>query len=132
MRNHPDVAVNFADSNQYLVLGNSTLDYLNTQLEQALPINRFRPNIVFKGGMPHAEDTWNTITIGDSVFKTTKLCARCKVTTIDQETGAVGKEPLSTLARYRTVNQEVMFGAYLKLMESQTWQLTLGDKNNSQ
>jgi len=39
-----------------------------------------------------------------------KPCARCVVTTTDQETLERGQEPLRTLAAFRRQEQKVMFG----------------------
>ncbi|MGI9056229.1 MAG: MOSC domain-containing protein [Pyrinomonadaceae bacterium] len=40
--------------------------------------------------------------IGETVFRATKPCARCVITTIEQSEGVFdGKEPLKTLAEYR-------------------------------
>lgn len=39
-----------------------------------------------------------------------KPCARCSVTTINQQTGERGKEPLTTLAQFRSNNGKVEFG----------------------
>jgi hypothetical protein len=39
-----------------------------------------------------------------------KPCARCVVTTIDQRTAQVGREPLRTLARVRRGERGAMFG----------------------
>jgi len=50
VKRHKDSEINFPDSDQYLIAGQSSLDYLNSKLENKLNINRFRPNIVFKGG----------------------------------------------------------------------------------
>jgi uncharacterized protein YcbX len=51
-----------------------------------VPINRFRPNFVVRGAAPFAEDTWGHFRIGESYFYGVKPCARCVMTTIDQET----------------------------------------------
>ena len=68
----------------------------------ALPMNRFRPNIVIAGAAPYAEDGWLEVAIGDAVFRAAKPCGRCQVTTTDQSTGEVrGPEPLQTLGMYR-------------------------------
>jgi hypothetical protein len=42
-----------------------------------------------------------------------KRCSRCQVTTVDQATAAVGKEPLRTLASYRTEGNKVYFAQNL-------------------
>jgi uncharacterized protein YcbX len=47
------------------------------------------------------------------LFSAVKPCARCVLTTIDQQTGAKGKEPLKTLAGYRTVGHKILFGQNL-------------------
>ena len=40
--------------------------------------------------------------IGETVFRSTKPCARCVITTIEQSVGEFdGKEPFKTLAEYR-------------------------------
>ena len=73
-------------------------------------MNRFRPNLVVAGGQPYEEDEWSRLEIGAIGFRIVKPCARCVVTTTDQTTATVGKEPLRTLATYRNVNGKVMFG----------------------
>ena len=48
---------NFSDSHPILIIGQSSLDDLNSRLAEPLPINRFRPNIVFTGGEAFEEDS---------------------------------------------------------------------------
>jgi uncharacterized protein len=102
----PMSLVGFADGYAYLVTGESSLADLNSRLaardRKAVPMNRFRPNIVIAGSDPYAEDTWKEIRIGDAVLRGAKPCGRCQVPTTDQSTGEVtGPEPLATLATYR-------------------------------
>jgi uncharacterized protein YcbX len=108
-----DSITSFSDAYPFLLIGQSSLDDLNSKLMETLPMNRFRPNIVFTGGEPYEEDMMHTFIIGDVIFHGVKLCARCVMTTIDQESGASGKEPLKTLARYRLKNKKIMFGQNL-------------------
>ena len=63
----------------------------------ALPMNRFRPNVVIDGLEAHDEDHLESIAIDGVVLKLVKPCTRCQVTTIDQATARVGVEPLRTL-----------------------------------
>lgn len=105
--------VSFADAFPFLIIGQEALNDLNARVEEKFPMNRFRPNIVFTGGEAFAEDSWTEFTIGATTFYPVKLCARCQVTTINQQTGIASKEPLKTLASYRTVNNKVMFGQNL-------------------
>ena len=95
----------FADGYPVLVIGSASLDDLNERLarkgEPALPMNRFRPNLVVEGLDAYDEDHLDTMTIGEATLRMVKPCLRCQVTTTDQATADVGIEPLPTLAMYR-------------------------------
>jgi uncharacterized protein YcbX len=104
---------NFSDGYPFTTVGQASLDDLNSRLEEKLPINRFRPNIVFTGGNAFEEDSWKHFTINDIDFYGVKLCARCVITTINQETIEKSKEPLKTLATYRQRNNKIYFGQNL-------------------
>ncbi|MBK6749672.1 MAG: MOSC domain-containing protein [Acidobacteria bacterium] len=106
--NSGDDVVSFADGYPQLVIGEASLEDLNGRLRQAgmpaapVPMNRFRPNIVVAESDPYAEDDWKRIRIGGAEFRSSKPCARCVMTTIDQAKGEFdGKDPLKTLATYR-------------------------------
>ena len=105
--------VGFADGYPYLLIGQGSLDELNSRLAHPVPMDRFRPNLVVEGSLPFAEDGWSRVRIGEAVFRLVKPCARCVITTVDQTTGGKGKEPLATLASYRTQGGKVMFGQNL-------------------
>jgi uncharacterized protein YcbX len=105
--------VSFADAYPLLIIGQSSLDDLNQKLESPILMDRFRPNLVFTGGEAYVEDTFDRFSIGNTMFSGVKLCARCVLTTVDQQTGIKGQEPLRTLAQYRTINKKVMFGQNL-------------------
>ncbi len=108
-----DEHVSFADAYPFLIIGQSSLDDLNSRLGQPLPINRFRPNFVFEGGEPYVEDNWRNLRIGDARFVGVKLSDRCVMTTVDQVTAEKGAEPLKTLATYRKWNNKIYFGQNL-------------------
>ncbi len=129
----PGDVVSFADAYPMLVIGEASLADLNDRLiargEDALPMNRFRPNLVLAGSPAFAEDTWTRFRIGDVTFRTSGPCARCIVTTTDQQTAERGKEPLRTLATYRrdaTDPTDVNFGQNL-IHETKTGTLRIGD-----
>lgn len=105
--------VSFADAFPYLLIGQASLDDLNSRLSDPVPMNRFRPNIVVQGSPAFEEDRWELIQIADVRFKIAKPCARCILTTVDQETGIKGQEPLLTLSQYRSFNHKVLFGQNL-------------------
>jgi len=111
--------VGFADGYAYLVASSASLDDLNRRLaakgQPALPMSRFRPNIVVSGVPAYAEDEFTEVSVGGAILRGAKPCGRCEVTTTDQATGQVrGPEPLATLATYRESSEfGVMFGMNL-------------------
>lgn len=105
--------VGFADGFAFLLVSEASLADLNDRLEDPLPMNRFRPNLVVAGCGPYAEDGWSRISIGSVPFRVAEACPRCAITTVEQETGSRGKEPLRTLATYRKFDGEVLFGRNL-------------------
>ncbi len=105
-----DENVSLADGYPFLIIGQASLDDLNHRLKKPLPINRFRPNFVFTGGEPYQEDGWRNFKIGKNHFIGVKPCARCVLTTVDQETAEKGTEPLATLASYRKRENKIYFG----------------------
>ena len=103
----------FSDSYPFLLVTEASLADLNARMQETLPVNRFRPNIVLAGTLPYVEDTWRKICIGQVEFHIVKACERCLITTTDQATAVVGKEPLKTLATYRRAQKGVIFGQNL-------------------
>jgi len=103
----------FSDAYPFMIIGQASLDDLNSRLTEALPMDRFRPNIVFTGGEPYEEDMMGNFTIGNIDFYGVKLCARCIIPTINQQNATKGKEPLKTLAKYRQKNNKIYFGQNL-------------------
>jgi hypothetical protein len=102
--------VSFADGYPILMVSEESMSQLNRKMRLNYSIDRFRPNIVFKGGTPHAEDTLRKVTINDVDLFGVKPCARCVLTTIDPQTTAQGKEPLKTLTTYRKLGNKILFG----------------------
>ncbi|MCD0452593.1 MOSC domain-containing protein [Actinocorallia sp. API 0066] len=95
--------VAYEDGYPLLVIGEESLADLNARLPEPVPMARFRPNIVLSGLGPFGEDSVRRIRIGAVEIEFVKPCGRCVMTTVDQDTGVKGREPLATLARYRTV-----------------------------
>ena len=100
--------VALADGFPLLVISESSLAELNERLaargSETIPMNRFRPNLVVSGAPAFAEDAWQEIQVGGDTgvrISIVKPCARCSITTVDQATGILGKEPLATLATFR-------------------------------
>lgn len=102
----PDYArgykVMFSDGYPFLLLSQGSLDALNKLLKEPVPVNRFRPNILVDGCEPFSEDLWMEMKINKLAFRGVKLCARCKVPTINQENAIAGPEPTETLKNFRS------------------------------
>ena len=92
----------FSDGYPVLVLSRASLGDLNARLPQALPLDRFRPNLVLDGCDPYAEDSLRVLQSGTATLRLVKPCTRCIITTTDQSTAERdGEEPLRTLRSYR-------------------------------
>lgn len=122
----PGDRVGLADGFQFLLISEASLDDLNGRLEDPLPMNRFRPNLVVRGCEAFAEDGWRKIRVGEVTLRVVKPCARCVITTVDQATATKGKEPLRTLATYRKSGGKVLFGQNL-IHDSASGSLHVGD-----
>ncbi|MFF1925516.1 MOSC domain-containing protein [Streptomyces sp. NPDC058221] len=100
--------VNFADAHAVLVTSTASLDDLNARITargdaDAVPMDRFRPNIVLTGNdEPHFEDRVRRMTMGSVELAHSARAMRCNVPLVDQITGRRrGPEPVRTLATYR-------------------------------
>ena len=96
----------FADAYPLLLIGQSALDEINERMagagRAALPMDRFRPNLVVAGTDPFEEDYTESLRAGAVVIKPVKPCARCPIPAIDQATGIPGLDPLDILQSWRT------------------------------
>ena len=73
------------------------------------------------------EDDWKEIGIGEVAFEVTHRCARCVVTTLDQETATkdADGEPLKTLGTFRRDSEGIYFGQ--NLVPRSTGTIRVGD-----
>jgi uncharacterized protein YcbX len=129
----PGDRMGFSDAFPFLVVSEASLRDLNSRIEASggapLPMNRFRTNLVVAGCEPYQEDSLKRVRIGEIVFRATRPCIRCIVTTTDQLTGVRGKEPMRTLAGYRRDPgdpTQVRFGQNL-VNETKSGVLRVGD-----
>ena len=119
---HTNGAINytyFADGYPYLVCNTASLLALNKRLAEqeldAVPMSRFRANIVLQSSDAFAEHQHSTLTLSQSKqgveLNLCKPCQRCKVIGIDQASGEelVPQQPLKTLMSMSHVEQK---GAY--------------------
>lgn len=115
----------FADGYPFLIVSEASLHDLNRRLDEPLPMDRFRPNIVATGCSPYDEDVWKLIRINNVALRGDTQCARCVTTTTDQHTAERGIEPLATLADYRRTDEGVVFGRNFSHLDIGT--ISVGD-----
>ena len=87
--------VDFADGFPYLLTSRASLDELRRVLGLdygAVPMNRFRPNIVVDAPTlePFEEDAWGVLSRGGLEFQVARACARCVMPSIIQSGEGTG------------------------------------------
>jgi uncharacterized protein YcbX len=127
----------FSDGYPMLVISEASLADLNEKLtaygREALPMNRFRPNIVIGGTGAFDEDYAESIRVGAAVLKPVKPCPRCPIPSIDQATGQIGADPLDILQSYRAdprVDGAVTFGMNAILLTGEGHTVRVGQDVN--
>jgi len=107
---HNNESVGFADAFPLLVVSQSSIELLNSKLDNPIDMNRFRPNIVIAGLTPHEEDKLSSLIINGIEIKLVKPCDRCTVPSVDQKTGEKRGDVLRALIKYRQFNKNIYFG----------------------
>lgn len=125
----------FSDAFPMLLISEASLGDLNSKLtaqgRAALPMNRFRPNIVINGTEAFEEDYAESISIGSAKLKPVKPCIRCNVPSIDQTTAEIGADPLDILRSYRAnpkVDGGITFGMNTIVLEGDGQVLRVGQE----
>ena len=134
--NDEDVPLSFVDNSPVMLTATASLSELNERIMeihqqqgQAIPMNRFRPNLVIDTIEPFIEDSWRAIQIGEVRFQVTKPCSRCIITTIDRDLGVKNssKEPLNTLGTFRQLSETgVVFG--VNTIPQNVGTISIGDR----
>ncbi|MEO8064355.1 MAG: MOSC N-terminal beta barrel domain-containing protein [Pseudomonadota bacterium] len=121
----------FSDGFPILVISRASLAELNSRLPRALPMERFRPNLVLDGVAAYDEDRIHELRADGIAIRIVKPCARCAITTTEQSSGERdGVEPLATLKTYRfDANlRGVMFGQNAIIVRGSGATLAAGQK----
>jgi uncharacterized protein YcbX len=92
----------FSDGFPLLLVTQAALDHLNAQLPSPVDWQRFRPNIVVAGALPHAEDGWTRLRVGAVELAVVKPCSRCVIPSIDPATAVKDSQILTVLRSYRS------------------------------
>ena len=123
--NVDDKLTSFSDGYPILMISEASLADLNSRIREELPMSRFRPNLILNDTNAFEEDSMKEFVINNIIFYGVKPSARCVMTTIDQSTAEKGKEPLKTLATYRSKNNKIYFGE--NVIAASTGKITIGD-----
>ena len=127
----------FSDQFPYLITTWDSLKKLNEGLrengKQEVTMDRFRPNIVVSD-IASIENQTSLDLIsqdGNYEFGLRKPCKRCKITTINQDSGEIidFKEPLLTLTslQFSSENYGAFFGQNAILLSDQECVVSVGD-----
>ncbi len=93
----------------------SSLDDLNERVATAVPMDRFRMNVVVDGLEPYEEDDITSLASDEVELLNVTPAERCVIITTDQKTGERPKNDLmQVLGRYRAKSKEERFGSGLK------------------
>ncbi len=127
-------AYHFADAYPYLITNLQSLAELNQRLQQAgrpaLPMDRFRANLIFDGLEAYEEDYLSQLNFANGAsLRLVKPCSRCNIPSINQETGEIGPDPLEIMQSYRAkaiVEDGICFGMNAVLTAGQGLHLQTG------
>ena len=124
----------FSDGYPILLISRASLADLNDRLvevgREALPMDRFRPNIVVDGVDPYDEDHFDHLHSPGIRLKPVKPCPRCPIPSIDQATAEFGADPLDILAQYRADLRTggVVFGQNVIVLEGAGATIAVGQQ----
>ncbi|KAE8158740.1 hypothetical protein BDV40DRAFT_10886 [Aspergillus tamarii] len=112
-------SVNFPDVHPVLVASEASMAELNSRLVEKgvepIEVERFRANVIIKGGEPWVEDEWKVVRVVDGEGKVLEFdvlarCARCQVPNVDPDTAEKHKtQPWDTLMSYRRVDEGMKY-----------------------
>jgi uncharacterized protein YcbX len=113
-------ATKFADMMPVLVSSLASIAELNKRLqdqgEEAIDIERFRPNIILKGHKPWSEDNWKSVRISSKAgekaidMDVVCRCLRCQVPNVDPESAEKNpRQPWNELVKYRRIDEGLKF-----------------------
>jgi uncharacterized protein YcbX len=104
--------ITFPDGYPVLVCNEASLADLNARLPEAMPMVRFRPNLVLSGLPAWAEDEIDTVTLGGVTLRLVKPCIRCTIPSLNHLTGEPAIDPMPVLRKFRWSNtlRGIMFG----------------------
>ncbi|CAG0916117.1 unnamed protein product [Notodromas monacha] len=94
---------NFSGVTSYLVIGDGSINDLNSRLEKSIDERPFRPNVYVHGTGAYEENKWEYIKIKGAVFRGMLSCTRCPIVNSDPDQGCFREDsPLQVLKSFRS------------------------------
>ena len=118
--------LSFSDHSPVVVAVQESLEQINETRKSAFTMSRFRPNVVIDGCQPLDEYSWSRFRMGRMLFEVIRVCDRCSIVSVEQETGERKCPPLSLLPSIRSDNKRPVFGLHAGPLELGT--LRVGDE----
>lgn len=101
--------VGFSDAYPLHILNLASVRDVGSKVQRGAPrlsALQFRPNIIFTGLEPYAEDQWKRIQIGGHEYQVSCRTVRCLLPNVDQKMGVAHKvEPNRTLRSFRCIDE---------------------------
>lgn len=109
----------FTDQGQVLLTCEESRQAVSKEAKENLHYLRFRPNIHVSGFPAWNEEGWKHLSVGEVEFEVLKACVRCKIITIDPDTGELGTpEALVALKNgVKGLQPKPEFGVYLRVVK---------------
>lgn len=104
------VRTSFSDGFPFLLMSQSSVDFLQQQYGKTVDVRQFRPNIVIDDCAAFEEDHWKRIAINGIQFDLVKPCSRCVIPSIDVQTGEMQKDFMQVLLAHRKIGSEIVVG----------------------
>lgn len=127
-----DATLKLADACPFLFTFEESLARLNEELDFTLPMDRFRPNVIFHGANAFEEYQWSNIKNGNFNFGLIGPCQRCPMTSVDQQQGIVATpgQPIQTLMKKFSVGDtnQPYFGQHARLLTGDGEKISIGDE----
>lgn len=109
---HGDLKIRFNAVSSVSLANEASLEDLNQHLDHAVPMDRFRMNVIIEGIDPYAEDNLDQLFNGDVSLAHVSVAERCIIITTDQATGERPRNNiLRTLRARRMKPKELRYGS---------------------
>jgi uncharacterized protein YcbX len=112
------IGLSLVDGYPVHIVNLASLKDLESKTEMEISPMRFRPNLLISGLAAYEEENLDIIQGKDFSLKIIKPTGRCAIPNIDPMGQTIGKEPMRTLATFKTSGNNVTFGVYATVLKT--------------